>query len=170
MNEYLSGKHMPGIKSLLKNPIIFGAGIGILVILFNISIASIGEGSLHKGFQVFLTNGIFVYLIPLAVGVQMGLFKYHRNITAEKKLCGSEKVGVAGSATSSLTMVACCLHHVSDFLPSVGFILATSSFLIQYKDAIIIIGLLANIAGSSYIARAILKDKSIIADAKKSMV
>ena len=156
-----------GTKSLLKNPFIFGAIIGILVILLNILIASLAEGSFGKGYQVFLTNGIFVYLIPLAVGVQMGLFRYHRNLTTDKKLCGSEKVGITGSATSSLTMLACCLHHVSDLLPAVGFILATSSFLIQYKDTIIIIGLLANVAGSAYIARAILKDRSTLAKADK---
>ncbi len=159
-----------GIKSLLKNPFIFGASVGILVVLFNISIASLAEGSIEKGYQVFLANGIFVYLIPLAVSVQMGLFRYHRNLTAENKLCGSEKMGMAGSATSSLTMVACCLHHVSDLLPAVGFILAASSFLIQYKDTIITIGLLANMAGSAYIARAIMKDKAIIAEAGKSKV
>ncbi|MDD5617227.1 MAG: hypothetical protein PHH85_13610 [Candidatus Methanoperedens sp.] len=158
-----------GIKNLLKNPYVFGASIGILVILFNLSIASIAEGSLQKGYQVFLSNGIFVYLIPLAVGIQMGLFRYHRNITSGST-SGSEKIGMAGSTTSSLAMVACCLHHVSDLLPAVGFILATSSFLIQYKDAIIIIGLLANLAGSLYIARAILRDRAVIADAKKSTV
>ena len=158
-----------GTKSLLKNPFIFGASVGVLVVLFNISIASLAEGSFEKGYQVFLNNGIFVYLIPLAVSVQMGLFRYHRNLTSENKLCGSEKMGMAGSATSSLTMVACCLHHVSDLLPAVGFILAASSFLIQYKDAIITAGLLANLVGSAYIARAILKDRSIIAEAKKSM-
>ncbi len=156
------------IKSLLKNPYIFGISAGILVILFNISIASLAEGSFEKGYKVFLTNRIFVYLIPIAVGIQMGLFRYHRNITAGK-IAGSEKMGMAGSATSSLTMVACCLHHVSDLLPAVGFFLAASSFLIQYKDAIITTGLLANMAGSAYIARAILKDKAIIAEARKSM-
>jgi len=161
---------MSGIKSFLKNPFIFGAGIGILVILFNISVASLAEGSFRNGYQVFLTNGIFVYLIPLAVGIQMGLFRHHRNMTAEKNLCGSEKVGITGSATSSLTMLACCLHHVSDLLPTAGFILATSSFLIQYRDTIIIIGLLANVAGSAYIARAILKDRAIISQAKESAV
>lgn len=154
-----------GVKSFLKNPFIFGAGIGMLVILFNISIASLAEGSLQKGYQVFLTNGIFVYLIPLAVGIQMGLFRYHRNITTGN-IAGSEKMGMAGSATSSVTMVACCLHHVSDFLPSIGLILAASSFLIRYKDAIIIIGLIANVAGSAYIARAIIKDRTIIAEGK----
>ncbi len=161
---------MSGIKSFLKNPFVFGAGIGILVVIFNISIASLAEGSIQKGYQVFLTNGIFVYLIPLAVGIQMGLFRYHRNLISGHGVSGSEKMGMAGSATSSLTMVACCLHHVSDLLPAVGLILAASSFLIQYKDAIITIGLLANVAGSAYIARAILKDRSIIAEAGKSAV
>ena len=157
------------IKNLLKNPFVFGASTGILVILFNISVASIAEGSLEKGYQVFLSNGIFVYLIPIAVGIQMGLFRYHRNITTGK-IGGSEKMGMAGSATSSLTMVACCLHHVSDLLPAVGFILATSSFLIEFKDAIITIGFLANLIGSVYIARMIMKDKAIIAAAETSMV
>jgi len=73
---------------------------------------------------------------------------------------------MAGSATSSLAMVACCLHHVSDLLPIVGFLLATSSFLTEYKDAIIIIGLLANLAGSAHIAKVILKDRAIIAKRK----
>lgn len=158
-----------GIKNRFKNPYVFGVTIGILVILFNLSIASIAEGSLQEGYQVFLSNGIFIYLIPLAVGIQMGLFRYHRNITAGN-MAGTEKMGMAGSATSTLAMVACCLHHVSDLLPAVGFLIATSSFFTEYKDAIIIIGLLANLAGSIYIARAIFKDRAIIADANRSMV
>jgi hypothetical protein len=157
------------IKDRFRNPYVFGITIGILVILFNLSVASIAEGSLQKGYQIFLSNGIFVYLIPLAVGVQMGLFRYHRNITTGNT-SGSEKMGIAGSATSSLAMVACCLHHVSDLLPAVGFLLATSSFLTDYKDAIIFIGLIANLIGSLYIAKAIVRDRAIIAGAKKSMV
>jgi Co/Zn/Cd efflux system component len=158
---------MSGIQDikLLKNPFVFGIGAGILVVIFNISIASLAEGSFEKGYQTFLTNGIFVYLVPLAVSVQMGLFRYHRNITTGN-VTSSEKVGMAGSTTSSLTMVACCLHHVSDILPSVGIIIAASSFLIQYKDTIIIIGLFANVIGSVYIARAIIKDRVIIARGK----
>ena len=162
---------MPGkqaLKSLLKNPFVFGSTVGILVVLFNISIASLAEGSLKSGYSVFLDNGIFVYLIPLAVGVQMGLFRYYRNLTAGN-VSGSEKMGMAGSATSSLAMIACCLHHVSDLLPAVGFVLAASSFLTEYKDTIIIIGLLANLAGSAYIARAILKDRSIIYENKSAL-
>ncbi len=164
---------MPGkqaIQYLLKNPFVFGTTIGLLVVLINISIASIAEGSLKGGYAVLVSNGIYAYLIPLAVGVQMGLFRHHRNITSEKKLCGSEKIGITGSITSSATIILCCLHHVTDLLPTVGFILAASSFLTQHKDAIIIIGLLANAAGSAYIARAILKDRSLLAKAEKVAV
>ncbi|HEY9206357.1 MAG TPA: hypothetical protein VIO58_10600 [Candidatus Methanoperedens sp.] len=156
-------------KKLLRNPFVFGVMAGILVMLFNILVASVAEGSLKSGYSVFLSNGIFVYLIPPAVAVQMGLFRYHRNLTTEQNVSGSEKMGMAGSATSSLAMIACCLHHVSDLLPAVGFIIATSSFLTQYKDAIIIMGLLANLAGSAYIARAVMKDKKTIAEAKRSL-
>ncbi len=154
------------IKSLLKNPYAFGIGAGMLVIFFNISIASFAEGSFQKGYQIFLSNGVFVYLIPPAVGIQMGLFRYHRNITAGN-MVGTEKMGIAGSAASSLTMVACCFHHVSDILPSIGFIFAASSFLIRYQYAIIIIGLIANVAGSFYIARSILKYRAVPTKAEK---
>jgi hypothetical protein len=150
---------MPGFKGFLKNPIIFGAGAGLLVIFFNVSIASLGEGSLKVGYSVFLDNGIFAYVVPLAVGVQMGLFRYHRNLASLKKLCNSEKIGLTGSVSSSATMVLCCVHHIGDLLPAAGFALAATSFLVRYKDAFIIIGLLANVTGSAFIARAILRDR-----------
>ena len=152
-------------RNVLRNPFVFGTGFGILVIIFNISIPALGEGSLKGGYSIFLDNGIFVYLIPLAVGLQMGLFRYHRNLTSGKNIIGSEKIGLAGSATSSVAMIACCLHHVSDLLPAVSFLLASSSFLIDYKNYIIVMGLLANVAGSAYIAWAIYKDRAIIAKA-----
>lgn len=43
-------------KNGFKNPIVFGTAAGILVILFNILIASLAEGSLKEGFSVFLTE------------------------------------------------------------------------------------------------------------------
>ena len=154
---------------VLRNPFLFGTGFGILVIIFNISIASLAEGSLKGGYSIFLDNGIFVYLIPMAVGLQMGLFRYHRNLTTGGSMIGSEKIGMAGSTTSSVAMIACCLHHVNDLLPAVSFLLAASSFIIDYKYHIIVIGLVANLAGSAYIARAILKDRPIIAGAGKKV-
>ena len=153
------------LKGVFRNPLSFGILAGILVFIFNISLVALIGGSLDTGISVFEENGVYSYIIPLAVGVQMGLFRHHRNITSESKLCGSEKVGIAGSATSTVSMAVCCLHHVTELVPAFGFFLATTSFLTEYKDAIIMAGLLANVAGSVYIARAIVADGGVIAGA-----
>jgi Co/Zn/Cd efflux system component len=146
---------------LPKNPIVFGTLIGIAVIIFNISIISLAEGSLKNGYEAFLSNGIFIYLIPLAVGTQMGLFRHHKNITREFNLCDSEKIGLSGSITSSLTMAACCLHHVTDLLPAIGLLAATTTFLTQYRDVIIAIGLSVNIIGSALLIKEIISYNNI---------
>jgi hypothetical protein len=146
----------------LKNPVIFAILTGIAVVVFNISIISIAEGSLEQGYEAFLSNGVFVYLVPLAVGVQMGLFRYHRNIAMESSTCGSEKVGISGSITSSLAMAACCLHHVTDLLPAIGLLAATMTFLTQYKDVIIAIGLSVNFIGSTLLIKEIISHNNKI--------
>lgn len=155
------------MKSPLKNPLIFGQAAAGAVVIFNVGIAALAEGSLGRGFSVFTGNGLFTYLVPMAVGAQMGLFRYHRNLTAEKRLHGPEKAGVSGSIASSAAMVACCLHHVSDALSAFGFLLAASSFLGTYKDAIIVIGLAVNVLGSGYILNAVLKDRKLLAGKKE---
>lgn len=152
------------LKGVLRNPLSFGIFAGILVFIFNIALVALIGGSLDVGISVFEENGVYSYLIPLAVSVQMGLFRHHRNITSLAKLQGSEKVGIAGSATSTVSMAVCCLHYVTGLVPAFGFFIAMTSFVTEYKDALIIAGLLANVAGSVYIARAIVKDGRVIAD------
>ncbi len=147
------------IKNLFRNPIIFGITIAVFVVIFNISIATLAEGSLRKGYSVFMSNGIFVYLVPLAVGIQMGLFKHHKNLSAERGLCSSDKAGIFGSATSSISMIFCCLHHITDFLPTIGFLFATVTFLTAYKDIFISVGLLVNLAAIIMTIRKIRKIK-----------
>lgn len=139
---------------LIKNPVIFGTAAGVAVVLINLGIASLAEGSFASGYSVYIANGAFAYLIPLSVAVQMGLFRHHRN-TAPGKLCGADKVGISGSFTAGASMVLCCLHHVTDILPSIGFLLATVNFLTNYKDALMAAGLAANILGSLMLIRMI---------------
>lgn len=97
---------MSSIKDdLLNNPVTYGLISGLVIIVINLSIASIAEGSLEKGYQlVFRINDVFIYLVPIAVSVQMGLFKYHKNITSEKKICEYERLGLTGSLISLLAM------------------------------------------------------------------
>ncbi|OLS27972.1 MAG: hypothetical protein HeimC3_01350 [Candidatus Heimdallarchaeota archaeon LC_3] len=147
---------------LMKNPVIFGVSIALLTIFINISIVSIAEGSLREGIEIILENGIFVLLVPLAVGIQMFLFRYHRNLVKKYRYDKSEKIGVTGSVTSSGAMILCCLHHITDLLPTFGFLITMTTFLSEYNDIFIIFGLLINFLVSIYILRAIIKDYSIL--------
>lgn len=125
-----------------------------------ITIAAIGDGSLQAGLDMYLSNGIFALLVPLAVAVQTGLFRYHQSIMSGAKMPRLEKIGISSSTIPSATMLACCvccIYPVSGILPSVGFLLAASSFLIQYKFVLMTIGLLANVIGSAILVYSILR-------------
>lgn len=150
------------VKRYFENPLIFGLSSGVAVVLLIISAATIGGGSIQEGLTMFRSNGIFAYLVPLSVAVQMGLFKHHRNITKAMMIPNTEKIGVSGSALPSMVMLVCCVCcvlPVTALLPAMGFILAASSFLTEYSFAIITIALLANAIGSIIIYYAILQHK-----------
>ena len=62
---------------------------------------------------------LFVGLISAGFGTQVGLFTYLRLL---QRAMARESVALAGAgtATSSVSMVACCAHHIADVLPLVG--------------------------------------------------
>jgi hypothetical protein len=52
----------------------------------------------------------------------------------------------AGGTTSTIAMVACCVHHVSDVLPILG-LTAAATFLAQYRIAFMLVGLGTTLIG-----------------------
>jgi len=147
---------------LIKNPFVFAISIALISILINLGIASIAEGSIIKGMEVLEDNGILLVLVPVSIAIEMFLFRYHRNLVSQLKIKKSEKIGFSGAVTSTGSMIFCCLHHVSDLLPTFGFIVATSSFLSEYKLYFTIIGLLVNLIISLHILNKIYKDNKIL--------
>ena len=85
------------------------------------------------------------YMVPLIIGfgLQIGLYT---NLRMSRNTSG-HSYGVAGYGTvSSFSMVACCLHHLTDVVPILG--LTTVSLLIgQFQELFLLVGLLSNIAG-----------------------
>jgi hypothetical protein len=45
----------------------------------------------------------------------------------------------AGGTTSTIAMVACCAHHVTDVLPILG-LTAAATFLAEYQTAFMLVG------------------------------
>ncbi len=95
-------------------------------------------------------------VLPLVVGcgVQVALY-----IVLKKRLFLPRMVAVmpsapgavtgASGATSTLAMVACCAHHVTDVLPVLG-LTAAATFLAEYQTAFMGVGLLATWGGVVY--------------------
>jgi hypothetical protein len=52
----------------------------------------------------------------------------------------------AGGATSTVSMVACCAHHVADVLPILG-LTAAATFLAEHRIAIMLVGLSTTMIG-----------------------
>lgn len=105
--------------------------------------------SLLGGFAFALENFVKLgyWMIPLIVGfgIQIGLFFYvkeqmHKKATAH---------AAASTGISSVSMVACCAHHIADIAPFLG-IAAMGLFLTKYQTTFLIIGILSNILGIFY--------------------
>ncbi len=66
----------------------------------------------------------------------------------------------AGGATSTVAMVACCVHHVADALPILG-LTAAATFLGKYQSVFLAVGLATNLIGIGVILRIILRDRKV---------
>jgi hypothetical protein len=88
----------------------------------------------------------WVTIQTLGFGIQVGIFFHIRDKNKAGKLRGTSSSLAVGGGVSAGSMVACCLHHVTDVLPIVGFSAATL-FLIQYQSIFMTLGVLSNIVG-----------------------
>ncbi len=107
--------------------------------------------SLLGGVSFALDNFVKLryWMIPLVVGfgVQIGMFFYVRQ-EMHKKATGTAAASTGASATS---MVACCAHHIADIAPFLG-ISTLGLFLTKYQSTFLLIGILSNVLGITYMA------------------
>jgi hypothetical protein len=88
----------------------------------------------------------WVSLQTIGFGTQVGMFLHIRDISRAGNWKGPSSSLAVGGGMSAGSMVACCLHHVTDVLPIVGFSAATL-FLTQYQSVFMSMGVLFNIVG-----------------------
>jgi hypothetical protein len=140
------------LKQTLRNPVIFGIAAGLLIVLLDLAIGTLFGGSVQAGYELFANNDPLWNLVPVAVAVQMGLFRYYLNLPVPLVALKTEVLGASGAVFTSVTLVtccmACCVMPVWSLLPAIGVVIAASSFFMQYQEAILIAALLANAIGS----------------------
>ena len=86
---------------------------------------------------------LWYYMIPLVIGfgVQIGLFTFIRGSIQTQSTLVATSGGI-----STVSMIACCAHHLTDVVPILG-ITAITLFLAKYQVYFLVIGIISNVMG-----------------------
>lgn len=134
------------MKRHLIPPIAFLLG-ATLIASFYFGILTWAQGWEYAASQ-FMRDRWYVLPIIAGFGIQAALYA----ILRFRLLIPIKSTGSAGSimgasgGTSATAMVACCLHHVTDVFPVLGFS-AAASFLTRYQRPFMLVGLVMNLIG-----------------------
>jgi len=105
----------------------------------------IGIVSFVGGFQEVINQlsnyGIYIVILALGFGVQVGLYTHIKR--------SGKAVAVTGS-TSGLAMISCCSHYLVSLLPALGAT-ALSGFVSAYQVEIFLVGIVMNLIGILYL-------------------
>lgn len=101
--------------------------------------------------ELLWDDRLFVGLISAGFGTQVGLFTYLRSLQRAMARSSVALTG-AGTATSSVSMVACCAHHLADVLPIVG-LSGLAVLLVEFRTPLMIVGIATNALGIAVMLR-----------------
>lgn len=140
-------------------PLLAGfAGAGLLVLLY-LGIVAWAQGLAHA-LELLSQDRAFVAAIAAGFGLQIGLYSYLRLVVHHGvRLAMPTAATGAGTGTSSVAMVACCIHHVADVLPILGFS-GAAVFLTQYRIPFMVVGLVVNAVGVAIMLRVVFQGRA----------
>lgn len=125
------------------------AGAFALIGLY-LGIVTWAQGSEHA-LELLWDDRLFVGAISLGFGTQVGLFSYVRML--QRAMTGTTvALAGAGTTTSSVSMVACCAHHLADVLPIVG-LSGLAVFLVEFRTPLMLLGIGTNVSGIAVMVR-----------------
>lgn len=122
------------------------AATGLLTVyLLTLALAN----SLEHALTEFVRLWPWMTALVGGFAAQVGLFVYVKAATRDAD--GARAGGVmASGGASTLSMVACCAHHLTDVLPLVG-LAGAAVFLTTYQSLFLLVGVLSNVVGLLYV-------------------
>ena len=132
-------------KYLVKKPLLYGlmsslALIGLYFIILTFA------NSFQHAIQEFIKMWYWILLLVIGFGIQISLYVYVRGFIKVRNIVGINESVVATGSISTTSMVACCVHHLTDVIPILG-LSAVAIFLDKYQLLFIVIGILSNLIG-----------------------
>ncbi|OHB22852.1 MAG: hypothetical protein A2939_03530 [Parcubacteria group bacterium RIFCSPLOWO2_01_FULL_48_18] len=131
------------IKGLAGTAALLGVYFGIVTLVSGWSFA----------ISQFSQSWYFVAGLAIGFGIQIGLYSYLKS--AVRKGASKSVVAVSGT-TSTVAMISCCAHYLTNMLPIVG-IAGVITLIGQYQTELFWFGIIANAIGIGYIANRIIK-------------
>ena len=140
----------------MKRAVLHGflAGVALLTVYF--LVMGFASGSWDYTASQLVSLRYWIGVLVLGFSIQVGLFSYLKNCHKETKL--GQGAVVAGAGTSSLSMLACCAHHITDVLPFIG-LSVLSLALARYQVWFLVLGIASNLVGIFLMARQLSKMK-----------
>lgn len=116
-----------------------------------LGVLSVLQSPAHAVEQL-VADGIWVALVALGFGIQIGLYTFLRLLIQAAKAAGATGMTAMGTGTSTLGMLACCAHHLTEIAPLVGLagaggLSGAIGFFTEWKYAFIALGLAMNVVG-----------------------
>jgi hypothetical protein len=144
--------------SRLRWPIVAGLSGSAFLVLLYFGIVSLVQ-SLSHALELLWTDRFFVAAIAGGFGLQIGLFTYVKlRLHLSEHTGSSTALAATGTGTSSVAMVACCVHHLTEVLPLIG-LSGAAIFLSQYRTPIMALGLVTNAVGMLVMIRHIRRER-----------
>ncbi len=132
---------------------------GISLLFFYFLVMTIASRSWSATISQFKDLWYWMVILATGFGVQIGLFTHLQTLIKHHQMSGNPKaVTVASTGTSAVSMIACCVHHLSDILPVIG-LSGLAVFLTQYQIPLILLGVVMNVFGIFYMVSQINKIK-----------
>lgn len=112
--------------------------------------------------DLFRQERWLIFPLFLGFGLQVALFTILKKrlflpTTVYKHSTAAAMTG-AGGASSTVAMVACCVHHVTDVLPILG-LTAAATFLAKYQSVFMLAALAVTLMGAIFMVFIILKER-----------
>lgn len=130
-------------RTMSKKHTLYGIAGGFGLLLLYFLVLGILNSPGHA-VETFAQDWPWLAALSAGFGAQVGLYSYMRS-AAILKAAETASVTATGGV-SATTMVACCLHHVSDALPVLG-LSAAAVFAAKYQTEFIMAGVFSNVIG-----------------------
>lgn len=138
-----------------KTVVIGLIGAAAMVAVF-LGITSLAESFDYAVIQ-FTQLWYWITLLAVGFGVQISLHVHIRDQLRQRQAQATAGVAASGGV-STLAMLACCVHRVTDVLPFLGAS-AAAVFLVQYQTPFLVIGVFSNLLGILFLFRIMQKHR-----------